>query len=248
MEHKKAEPPYRTVIFDCDSTLSEIEGIEVLSEAFTEEIKVLTDQAMNGEVPLEAVYGARLDTIRPTRAQIERIGQRYIDSAVPHARELVAALHALGKEVRIVSGGLLQPVQVFADDLGLPRERVDAVAIYFDDAGDYTGFDADSPVARAGGKYDLVESFLRDEPARAPVALIGDGMTDLEAAPLCARFIAYGGVEARERVFAGADATCATLDFAALVPLLLSAEEIAQLAADAAHQSLLAAHHELNPA
>ena len=65
-------PGFRTVIFDCDSTLSAIEGIEELAVAHREEIARLTDLAMQGAVPLEEVYGRRLDLIRPSRQEVER--------------------------------------------------------------------------------------------------------------------------------------------------------------------------------
>ena len=98
--------------------------------------------------------------------------------------------------------------------------------MHFDGAGRYAGFDEASPLARAGGKPAVLAAL------RAPgerLALVGDGATDLEAAPAVARFVAFGGVERRESVFARAKATCDVADFAALLPLLCSAEEIESL-------------------
>ena len=47
-------PPYRHVIFDCDSTLTKVEGIDILAEAAGkgDEVRRLTDAAMNGEIDL----------------------------------------------------------------------------------------------------------------------------------------------------------------------------------------------------
>ena len=64
---RPAPPPYATVAFDCDSTLSSIEGIEDLAGDRLGEVRDLTERAMNGEVPLEAVYGTRLALLRPCR-------------------------------------------------------------------------------------------------------------------------------------------------------------------------------------
>ena len=46
---------YDLVIFDCDSTLTALEGIDELARSGGqyEEIKALTDAAMNGDVRLE---------------------------------------------------------------------------------------------------------------------------------------------------------------------------------------------------
>lgn len=238
---RPAPPPYGTVVFDCDSTLSAIEGIEDLAAGREEEVRALTDRAMEGELLLEEVYGARLELIRPSRAQVERVGARYVEEALPHARELVAGLHALGKRVAIVSGGLLPPVRALAAHLGVPEGEVDAVGVFFDEAGAYAGFDVDSPLVRAGGKLEVLRELAEGEDARGPVALVGDGATDLEAASVCARFVAFGGVARREKVFAGADVTCEAPDLAALLPLLVSAEERATLEASEEHPTLLRA-------
>jgi len=227
------------VVFDCDSTLASIEGIEDLAASRQEEVRALTDRAMDGEIALEEVYGARLELIRPGREAVARIGARYVETALPHARELVAALHALGKRVAIVSGGLLPPVRALAKHLGVPASEVDAVGVFFDAQGAYAGFDVDSPLTRAGGKLDVLRAIAAGDEARPPVALVGDGATDLEAAPVCARFVAFGGVERREAVFAGADVTCDVPDLAALLPLLTTDEERATLAALEAHAPLV---------
>ena len=43
---RKQGPPYRTVVFDCDSTLSAIEGIEALASARRDEIRALTERGI----------------------------------------------------------------------------------------------------------------------------------------------------------------------------------------------------------
>ena len=53
---------FDVICFDCDSTLSKIEGIDELARrvCLGEEMSKLTEAAMNGELPLEAVYERRL--------------------------------------------------------------------------------------------------------------------------------------------------------------------------------------------
>lgn len=233
-------PPYRTVIFDCDSTLASIEGIEELAEGHGPELARLTAQAMDGSLPLEAVYGKRLEIVRPTRSQAEEVGRRYVETLLPHGKELCAALRALEKRVAIVSGGLQLPVAILGRHLGLIEGDVHAVGVEWDAEGAYAGFDTRSPLARSGGKPEVLGQ-LGQEPGARPMVLVGDGATDLEAAPLCGRFVAFGGVERRERVFAGARAHCEAPDLAALVPLLLSPEEIERLREDPRHARLLEA-------
>jgi phosphoserine phosphatase len=192
---------FRSVVFDCDSTLARIEGIDELAGARIDRIREMTDQAMRGAIPLEEVYGRRLELIRPTRERVEALGAAYVDALVDDARETVAALLWLGKAVRVISGGLLPPVEAVARALGIDGEAVAAVGIHFSPAGEYAGFDHQSPLARSGGK----EEVLRAWRLPGPVLLVGDGATDLEARPAVDGFAAFMGVAYRPAVAAGAD-------------------------------------------
>jgi phosphoserine phosphatase len=218
---------FATVVFDCDSTLAHVEGIDELAGPHAEEIRTLTERAMEGTLALEEVYGRRLDIIRPTRAQVEALGRDYVAALVPDAREVVAALRFLGKTVRIVSGGLLPAVLAVAAELEIAEDDVRAVAIRFDEAGDYAGFDDASPLARSGGK----EAVLRAWALPRPALMVGDGATDLEARPAVDAFAAYMGIAFRDAVAAGADFV---LRDPSLAPVL-------SLAADDADRARLAA-------
>lgn len=192
---------FAAVVFDCDSTLAAIEGIDELAGERAAEIRALTDAAMHGEIPLERVYGHRLELIRPAHERVEALGRAYVEALVPDARATVAALRRLGKAVRVVSGGLRPPVEAVARALGLAAEEVAAVGISFDPSGAYAGFETDSPLARNGGK----ETVLRAWRLPRPSLLVGDGATDLEARPAVDAFAAYMGVVMRPGVAAEAD-------------------------------------------
>ena len=212
-------PPGRTgfasVVFDCDSTLARIEGIDELAGEHAEAIRALTDAAMQGTVALEEVYGRRLDIIRPTRARVDALGQAYVDALVADARETVAALLWLGKTVRVVSGGLRPPVEEAARALGLSADAVAAVGIEFDGDGGYADFERASPLARSGGKTVVIGAWELPRPA----LLVGDGATDLEARPAVDAFAAYMGVAFRPAVAAAADFVLRAESLAAVLSL-----------------------------
>jgi phosphoserine phosphatase len=196
-------PRFRTVVFDCDSTLSAIEGIDELAVGQRDAITALTEAAMRGEVALEAVYGARLRMIRPGREAMAALAHQYIAAAVPGARETVAALQGAGVEVRILSGGIRQAILPFAEWLGLTPGDVAAVDVSFHEDGAYAGFDEASPLTRSGGKHTLLAAWRERLPT--PIAMVGDGITDLEARTAAELFIAYAGVVDREVVTRAAD-------------------------------------------
>jgi len=218
-------PPFQTIVFDCDSTLAAIEGIDALcSPEQRESVAALTDRAMQGELPLEAVFGQRLELVRPSRADLERVTQAYIESALLNAKQSIALLKRAEKRLVIVSGGLLPAVEGFARWLGIDEVR--AVPIQFDAEGRYAGFGNSHPLANAGGKIEVVRQLREGAGSREAMVLIGDGATDLEAAGEVQRFIAFGGVVRRENVFAAASIQHSSPNFAQLLPLLLSPAEI----------------------
>ncbi len=83
------------VIFDCDSTLSSVEGIDELAGLVAREsepdsgqqvalnVAALTKRAMEGDVPLETVYGLRLGSVNPTQTQVSQIANIYRQTAIP---------------------------------------------------------------------------------------------------------------------------------------------------------------------
>jgi len=235
-------PPFAAVYFDCDSTLSSIEGVDELLEfvdpALRADIAALTLQAMNGTLPLAEVYETRLRRLAPTRDQLDRIGALYVSRLVPHAREVVEALQHLGKQVGICSGGLLVPVQHVARELGIPMANVHAVPLVFDAQGRYLDFDRASPLWQNGGKNVV----LRALPAtHRPVVFVGDGATDLETQGTADLFIGFGGVAVRPVVRDRAEVFFATPTLAPVLRHVLTGHEQATLATLVQFRPLLSA-------
>ena len=196
------------ICFDCDSTLSKIEGIDELARhaGLSHEIARLTNAAMNGEVLLEAVYAQRLLLIRPDHDSIDWLAGLYIEQLVDGVKEVFEALAVPDKEVHIISGGLRQAILPLARYLGLPQSRVHAVDIYFNEDGSYRDYNQDSPLARSGGKAELCRQLLKEQ---GSLVMIGDGQTDMEAKQVGVCVIGFGGVVDRPIVREQADFYCA---------------------------------------
>jgi len=216
-----AGAPYRLVIFDCDSTLTRIEGVDELArmQGLENEIGALTTAAMEGSVALEDVYARRLERLRPDRLAVERLGLRYIEEVVPGAREIVTTLRDLGIETHIISGGFLPAVSLLAADLGLRPDQVHAVALRFAATGSYLAFDEASPLVRSGGKRIVCAGLMQ---RFGKCAAIGDGITDLEMQDAGADFIGFGGVVERAAVRQRAARYVSDRNLAAVLPLLLN--------------------------
>ncbi len=191
----------RTVYFDCDSTLVSIEGIDELGTAASPEVRQqllkLTEAAMDGALPLDEVYPLRLDLLKPHREEIDALAKQYVVAMLSDAKRTVDKLREMGKTCGIISGGIRQAILPLAEVLGIPESRVHAVDLKFSEDGAYAGFDRSSPLWQRGGKKVLTNQLSATD---APACLIGDGATDLEAAPAIALFIGFGGVVKRPLV------------------------------------------------
>ncbi|CAA9889339.1 Phosphoserine phosphatase [Candidatus Methylobacter favarea] len=184
---------FEVICFDCDSTLSKIEGIDELARraGMGEEMSRLTDAAMNGLVPLEAVYEQRLALIRPDSDSIDWLAGLYIEEVVDGVKDVFTALALQNKEVHIISGGLLQAILPLAKHLGLPENHVHAVDIYFNKDGSYQNYEQSSPLSKTGGKAEICRRLIKSQ---GSLVMIGDGKTDMEARQAGACVIGFGGV------------------------------------------------------
>jgi phosphoserine phosphatase len=191
---------------DCDSTLSTIEGIDELARGkggdVFERVVELTNAAMNGEVPIGEVFPRRMEMIRPDRELCDAVAALYVETIVPGAVEMIRELKDAGWLPVILSGGFAPLIEPLAARLGIAH--VEAVPLYFHEDGSYKGYGEDYPTTRNLGKNEVIREWKQ---ALLPerVAMLGDGMSDLETKPDVDDFIGFGGVVARPKIEEGSD-------------------------------------------
>lgn len=211
---------YASVVLDADSTIAGIEGIDWLAARHGAEVQraveSLTTQAMNGEVPLESVYDRRLAVIGANADDLQALSAAYEAAVAPGAADAIAALHAAGVTVHVVSGGLRPALLPMTRALGIDDARVHAVDPVADDSGRFTHA-APSPLTTQSGKQAIIAALSLPR----PILGVGDGATDLAMRPVVDAFAAYVGFVRRDAVVAGA--TLVLDSFAALVAHVLSA-------------------------
>jgi len=221
--------PFRALVLDVDSTVSGIEGIDWLAarrgDVVARRIKDLTRQAMQGALPLEAVYGTRLAEIRPRREEVDALSRAYVGAIAPGAPEAIARMHHAGVQVVLVSGGVRAALFRLAFHLGLGPSDVHAVSVRFDSLGAYVGYDASSPLTTAAGKARVVAALGLE----GPVIAAGDGATDLAMRDVVDAFVAFTGFVARPGVVENADAVVSS--FAELERVVLSESSLTQRSA-----------------
>lgn len=222
-------PHYEHVFFDCDSTLTTVEGIDILAEMVGKKwrVEVLTQAAMDGELDLEEVYDKRLRAVKPTREQVRQVRRSYKRNIVSDTMATIQLLQQLGHKVYIISGGLAEPVVEFGLFLGVPREHIRAVDLQYNElagrwwqAGSgnerYLAYE-EGALTVSDGKAQIVRELLGSQRGRS--LLIGDGSSDLLASTAVDLFVGFGGVVTRERVLAQAPAFIHSPSLAPLLAL-----------------------------
>jgi len=234
-------PGFDHIFFDCDSTLSTIEGIDELAryKGKYDQIKALTDAAMEGEIHLQNVYDRRLAMLNPTRSEVRVLERHYRENLVPDAPTVINALQSIGKQVFIISGGILAAVRPFGMWLGVPPQNIRAVPLRYDDlSGEWWDYQKDkwgprpdvaymnpeeTPLTDSLGKADVVKDLLGTQQGRS--VLIGDGVSDLAARTVVDMVFGFGGVITRQRVATESHLFITVNSLAPVLPLSLSKAE-----------------------
>ncbi|XP_021944405.2 phosphoserine phosphatase isoform X3 [Folsomia candida] len=189
------------VCFDVDSTVIQEEAIDELAKycGKGDEVQQLTMEAMKGGMDFRQALAIRLDIIRPTSTQLRNFIHGEKHRLTPYVKELVYELHKREKEVYLISGGFKSIIIPVAKDLNIPTSNVYANKLKFYYDGEYAGFDENQLTSRSGGKGAAVRD-LKEKHGYETVVMVGDGMTDWEAAPPADLFIGFGGNAYRPEV------------------------------------------------
>lgn len=203
MKRKINPKGYNIIIFDCDSTLSAVEGIDLLAErhGIKEEVEELTHRAMNGHSNFADALTLRLELVQPTREDLYWLGEEYIKKIIPGTKELISGLHKMDKAIYIISGGFKDAIRIFAKHINIEESHVFSNVLFFDQKGKYTGFDKTNPLSKNHGKRIMLKELAKI----GNTLFVGDGITDLEAKDVVDLFVGFGGVRVRDAVKKEAD-------------------------------------------
>jgi len=220
--------PLDAIVFDCDGTLSRLEGIDELAQVndVEHEVAVLTQKAMAVTGITPDLYAQRLSLVQPTEAQIKKVGHDYFYERTPDVLEVIRIFQRFNKVIYIMSAGVNPAVIMFAEHLGIPKLQVFAVDLEFDSAGCYLDFDHQSPLTTPGGKRHLVELLHKKH---RNIMHVGDGMNDIDAKDVVTRFVGYGGVFYREKIAELCDYYILSTSMSSLLPLAFTEKETQNL-------------------
>lgn len=220
--------PIDAICFDCDSTLSSIEGIDELARlrGIFDPIAAITKKEMNSTGISGNNYRHRLELIKPTLLEMQQLANIYLQHTSKHCQEVLNVLSTLHKPLFIISAGNNPSVTLFGEKLGFAPKNCFAVDLYFDRHGDYQDFDQENPMITANGKADIINTLALSYPR---IIHIGDGMNDAAIINDITRFIGYGGNNFREKVAALSPFYISCQSLLPILPLSLTANEARKL-------------------
>lgn len=203
------------VVLDVDSTLIEDEVIELLADAAgsREAVAEITFRAMNGELDFADSLRERVATLAGLPESVfAEVGARVtVTRGVP---EMIAAVHAAGGRVAVVSGGFHEVVDPLAERLGLDHWRANRLEVV---DGALTG-GLVPPIVDAEAKADALQEWA--DAAGIPISqtlAVGDGANDLPMMALAGLSV---GFDAKAPVRDVADVLLDERDLATLLPLM----------------------------
>ena len=203
------------VVLDADSTLIRNEVIELIADEVGRgaEVAAATEAAMRGEVDFAASLRTRVEALAGVPvAAFERVIARV--EPTPGVRELIAAVHARGGTVGVVSGGFHEVLDHIAPALGVDRWRANRLAVA---DGVLTGR-VDGTIVDAAVKAESLQSWAAELGIAASATIaIGDGANDLKMMAAAGLGVAFN---AKPAVRAQADLVIGDVDLAQVIPLL----------------------------
>lgn len=207
-------------VIDFDSTFTKVEGLDELAaialsghpnkDSIVGQIRDLTDQGMNGEIPFSEGLRKRIELLSGNRQHIAQLVE-YLKTQISNSFQRNKKFFANHQDqIYIISSGFKEYIIPVVSTLGVLPEHVLANEFRFDEDGNIIGIDESNPLASDGGKIKALQSLGLD----AEVYVIGDGYTDyeLKESGLASRFYAFTENVKRDRVLSVADHVVASLD------------------------------------
>lgn len=169
----------RLAVFDMDSTLIQQEVIDEIARTLgiQEQVAVITERAMNGELDFEASLRERCRLLKGVKSSVwEEL--KGVITLTAGARDLVAALKRLGFKTAVLSGGFTPLARWIQGILGLDYAFANHLA-ESEDGSHLTGEVMGDVVHAERKKRHVLEIAAKEGIWLEQVMCVGDGANDL---------------------------------------------------------------------
>lgn len=209
-----------TYIFDFDSTLTSVEGLDVLCEIsqsenpqkrqVLDEIVNITNLGIDGEISFTESLERRIKLLNANKSHIDKLIAKLKNCLSSSIVRNKAFFKQNSENIYVLSAGFKEFIIPVVAQLNIPPQQVLANTFEFDEQENIVGFDRSNPLSQHNGKIACMRSLnLVGE-----IQMIGDGYSDYvtKEAGVASKFFAFTENVTRDKTVAKADFVVPNLD------------------------------------
>ena len=203
----------RIYVFDFDSTLTQVEALDVLAEMtlkaksnrdeILEEIQKITNLGIDGEICFTESLERRIKLLEAQKNDLEPLIAELRQKISKSIKENKEFFQSHANDIYVISCGFKEFIDPIVADYNIPSDRVYANTFKFNADGKIIGFDETNVLSSHNGKIEC----LKDLNLEGEVQVIGDGYSDyvMREAGIADKFFAYTENVHREKAANNAD-------------------------------------------
>lgn len=210
-----------TYIFDFDSTITQVEALDILAEIVLKnkperddvinEIKQITNLGIDGEISFTESLERRIKLLNAHRDDLTELISRLEEKISESFNRNVDFFKSHKDQIKVISCGFKEFIDPIVEDrFDIASDCVSANTFTFDDKGYIIGFDKTNVLSKHNGKIDC----LKQLNLPGEIQVIGDGYSDyvMREAGVADKFFAYTENVNREKAVVNADFITNSLD------------------------------------
>jgi len=199
-------------VFDFDSTLTQVEALDVLAEIslkgnlqqaeIIQQIKHITDLGIDGTISFTEGLEQRLALLKAKEEHLPLLVKRLKKEISKSIARNKTFFKENAANIYVISAGFKEFIIPIVKDYHIPAERVFANTFKFE-KGNIVGFDRKNPLSQHNGKIDCLKKMA----LKGTVYMIGDGYSDYvtRKAGIANKFFAYTENVSRTNILEVAD-------------------------------------------
>jgi D-3-phosphoglycerate dehydrogenase len=203
----------RKYVFDFDSTLTQVEALDVLAEIslkddpqkdnIIKQIQEITDLGIDGDISFTESLERRIKLLRAHKSHLKTLIERLSGEISKSILRNKTFFTDHSEDIFVISCGFKEFIEPIVAPYHIPAEKVYANTFKFDDNGYIVGFDEKNVLSMHDGKIQC----LKDMNLSGEVHVIGDGYSDyvMRKAGVAHKYFAYTENVARQKVLDVAD-------------------------------------------
>ena len=203
----------RKFVFDFDSTLTQVEALDVLAEIslannpdrdkIIKQIQEITDLGIDGDISFTDSLKRRIALLKAKKSDLDILIKRLskqISKSIERNKDFFID-HS--KDIYVISCGFKEFIEPIVAEYSITPDRIYANTFKFDKDDYIIGFDDANVLSMHNGKIEC----LKNMDLKGEIHVIGDGYSDyiMRGAGVAHKFFAYTENIAREKILSIAD-------------------------------------------